>query len=97
MSIINKSYSFDFVQELRSEHRLEVEKLLLEISRMHDMLDDQERIHKYTVQKLKEESEHAALLRISNLRQSQVSQIEVIDSQLKKTREALEEKTAELE
>lgn len=52
-----------------------MEKLLLEISRLHDMLEDQERAHRYAIQRLKEESEQIALLRISNLKQSQFSQI----------------------
>ena len=38
-----------------------------------------------------------ALLRISNLRQSQIGQLEIVDIQLRKTREALEEKSLELE
>lgn len=49
------------------------------------------------MQRLREESEQIALLRISNLKQSQFSQIEIIDVQLKKTREALEEKSFALE
>ena len=69
---------------------------MLEISRLHDHIDSQERIHKNFVLKFKEESEQAALMRISNLRQSQVSQLEVVDAQLRKTREALEEKNAQL-
>lgn len=87
---MNKSYSHDFVQEMRNEHRIEVEKLLLEISRLHDHIDNQERLHKNVVMKLREDSEQAALLKISNLRQSQVSQLEIVDTQLRKTREALE-------
>ncbi len=39
---------------MRTEQRVEVEKLLLEISRLHDLLEDQERMHKYAVQRLKE-------------------------------------------
>ena len=61
------------------------------------MLDNQERIHKHSVQKLKEESEQVALLRISHLRQSQVSQLEIVDVQLRKTREALDEKNQQFE
>ena len=82
---------------MRSEHRIEVEKLLLEISRLHDMLEDQERLHKHVLQKMREDAEQAAFLKISNLRQSQVSQIEAIDHQLKKAKEAVEEKEIQLE
>ena len=82
---------------MRSEHRIEVEKLLLEISRLHDMLEDQERLHKHVLQKMREDAEQAAFLKISNLRQSQVSQIEAIDCQLKKAKDAVEEKEMQLE
>lgn len=38
--MISKSCSKDFVEQLRTEQRIEVEKLLLEISRLHDLLED---------------------------------------------------------
>ena len=82
---------------MRTEQRVEVEKLLLEISRLHDLLEDQEKAHRHAINRMKEESEQISLLRISNLKQSQFSQIELIEAQLKKTKEVLEEKNHQFE
>lgn len=73
--MLNKSYPKDVVEHMRNEHRAEVEKLLIEISRLHTMLEDQDRTHRQVMQRLREEGEQVAMLRISNLKQSQFSQI----------------------
>ena len=52
-NIFTKLTSRAFTQEqlelIGSEHRMEIEKLLLEISRLHDVINDQEKSQKYEI------------------------------------------------
>ena len=52
-NIFTKLTSRTFTQEqlelIGSEHRMEIEKLLLEISRLHDVINDQEKSQKYEI------------------------------------------------
>jgi hypothetical protein len=66
------------MESLANEHRVEVEKLLLEISRLHDVIYDLERGKKHEIQRLKEEYEHMTLLHMNNLKNSQISQVEIL-------------------
>ena len=54
-----------------------------------------ERIKKQDIQKLKEEYEHMTYLHINNIKNSQISEMEVVETQLRKYKEALALKTEE--
>ena len=77
-NIFAKLSSRAFTQEqlelISSEHRMEIEKLLLEISRLHDVIGDQEKSQKYEIERLKEDFEYMNHLQITNLKQSHHTQ-----------------------
>lgn len=85
------------LDRMENEHRIEIEKLLIEISRLHEFIYDLERAKKSEQQRVKEETEHMYLLQISNLKKSHAAQVEILEATVRKTRDSLSEKTDHLE
>ena len=55
IQLTNRTYTQEQVDRIKAEDRMEMEKLLLEISRLHDIINDQEKTHKYELERLKED------------------------------------------
>ena len=79
------------------EHRIEVEKLLNEISKLHEDCFQIETAKNMEIQRLKNEYEQNSYNQIQNLKRSQHGNNEMYELQIRKLRETLEGKTGEIE
>ena len=75
LKMANKTYSQEQMDLISSEHQMEIEKLLLEISRLHDFISDLENGHRFETQRLKEDMDNLNHLQINNMKQAHMTQI----------------------
>jgi hypothetical protein len=74
-----------------------VDKLLAEISRLHDQIEEIEKLKQIEVDAVKNKYEVEALSHIQNLKRSQQGNNELYEIKIQKLKESLDEKHFELE
>jgi hypothetical protein len=74
-----------------------VDKLLAEISRLHDQIEEIEKLKQIEVDAVKNKYEVEALRHIQNLKRSQQGNNELYEIKIQKLKESLDEKHFELE
>jgi len=68
---------------------------LFEIEKLHETIYEVERNKNYEIEKLKDDHERVNYLNLSNVRQGHNAQVDMLEAQLRKTKEMLNDKTAE--
>lgn len=74
-----------------------MDKLTAEISRLHDQLEEVEKLKQLEIEGLKNKYEVEALSHIQNLKRSQQGNTELYEMKIQKLKEALDGKHFELE
>ena len=92
-----KKKIFDHLNIKDQEHQVQVDKLLAEISRLHDEQANLENLKQIEINQLKNKYENEAMNQIQNLKRSQYGNNELQELNIKKLRDTVEEKDYEIE
>lgn len=92
-----KKKIFDHLNIRDQEHQVQVDKLLSEISRLHDEMENIEKLKQIEISTLKNKYESEALNQIQNLKRSQYGNNELQELNIKKLKSEIEEKEYEIE
>lgn len=92
-----KKRIFDHLNLKDQEHQVQIDKLLAEISRLHDEQAALENLKQIEISTLKNRFENEALSQIQNLKRSQFGNHELQELNIKKLRAEIEEREFELE
>lgn len=89
--------AYDNLNLRDEQHKLEVDKLLAEISRLHDQLEEVEKLKQLEIEAIKNKYEVEAMSHIQNLKRSQQGNNELYEIKIQKLKEQLDEKHFEVE
>lgn len=72
---MEKQKIFDHLNIKDQEHQIQIDKLLSEISRLHDELQNNENLREIEINTLKNKYENESMAQIQNLKRSQYENI----------------------
>lgn len=72
---VEKQKIFDHLNIKDQEHQIQIDKLLSEISRLHDELQNNENLREIEINTLKNKYENESMAQIQNLKRSQYENI----------------------
>lgn len=75
MAEVEKQKIFDHLNIKDQEHQIQIDKLLSEISRLHDELQNNENLREIEINTLKNKYENESMAQIQNLKRSQYENI----------------------
>ena len=97
MAEAEKKKIFDHLNIKDQEHQVQVDKLLAEISRLHDEQASLESLKEIEINQLKNKYENEAMNQIQNLKRSQYGNNELQELNIKKLKDTIEEREFEIE
>ena len=92
-----KKKIFDHLNIKDQEHQVQIDKLLAEISRLHDEHANLENLKQIEINQLKNKYENKAMNQIQNLKRSQYGNNELQELNIKKLKDTVDEKDFEIE
>ena len=92
-----KKKVFDHLTVKDQEHHSEIERLLAEISRLHDEMEQTETLKEIEINALRNRYENEAMNQIQNLKRSQYGNTELQELNIRKLKDTIEEKNFEIE
>lgn len=90
-----QGFSVGEVEQMRLEHRAEIETMMLEINNLRNLLYESSELQVQELLRLKQGYEENNFLQMSTFRQNQNSQVEAYELQVRKLKEQLVEKGEE--
>lgn len=87
-----QGFSVEEVEQMRLEHRAEIETMMLEINNLRNLLYESSELQVQELLRLKQGYEENNFLQMSTFRQNQNSQFESYELQVRKLKEQLAEK-----
>ena len=92
-----KKKIFDHLNIKDAEHQVQLDRLLAEISRLHDEHQNLENLKQIEISTLKNKYENEAMNQIQNLKRSQYGNHELQELNIKKLKSEIDEKNYEIE
>lgn len=92
-----KKKIFDHLNIKDQEHQVQIDKLLAEVSRLHDEHANLESLKQIEINQIKNKYENEAMNQIQNLKRSQYGNNELQELNIKKLKDTIDEKDFEVE